>query len=168
MKKILIIGSPGAGKSTFAARLSEKTGLPLVHLDRLYWCGDWEHRSREEFDRLLQAELEKPQWIIDGNFNRTIPHRLQYCDRVFYLDLPVWVCLWGITKRVFQNYGRSRSDMGGNCPEYFDSHKPELYRSVFRFPKEHRENYRKMLSCANVEVTVFKNRRQVRQFLRKL
>ena len=78
MQRILIIGNAGSGKTTFAKQLSEKLNLPLIHLDRLYWCGNWEHLSRDEFDVILQAELEKPQWIIDGNFNRTIPHRLQY------------------------------------------------------------------------------------------
>ena len=80
MKRILIIGNAGAGKSTFAKALSQKLGLPLVHLDQLFWYGDWQTVERSEFDRQLQAELEKPQWIIDGNFSRTLPHRLQYCD----------------------------------------------------------------------------------------
>ena len=115
MKRILIIGSAGAGKTTFARKLSLKLNLPLVHLDKLYWRDNWQHLSKDEFDPLLQKELEKSEWIIDGNFNRTIPHRLKYCDTVFFFDFHAIYCLWGITKRVVQNYGKIRDDMGGTC-----------------------------------------------------
>ncbi len=167
MNKILIIGNAGAGKSTFARQLSATLNLPLVHLDKLFWTGNWEHTTRVEFDNLLQKELEKPQWIIDGNFNRTIPHRLKYCDTVFYLDFPTTTCLWGITQRVIKHYGKSRSDMGGNCPEYFDANKYSLYKHVLQFNKEHRRTYYDLLSSANVNVIIFKNRRQLREYLKK-
>ena len=130
MKRILIIGNAGSGKTTFAKALANKTQLPLVHLDKLYWRGTWEHTAREEFDAILQNELESNEWIIDGNFNRTIPHRLKYCDTVFYFDLPVITCLMGITTRILKNYGKTRNDMGGNCPEHFDKQKLSLYRNV--------------------------------------
>ena len=169
MKRILIIGNAGSGKTTFALELAEKTGLPLVHLDKLYWKGCWEHTAREEFDVVLQKELEKSEWIIDGNFNRTISHRLNYCDTVFYFDLPITTCLAGITKRTIMSYGRTRSDMGGDCPEYFDRQKLSLYRNVILFNKQHREEYKQLLdSTDGVEVIVFKSRRQVRKYLKSL
>ena len=169
MERILIIGNAGAGKSTFARLLADKTKLPLVHLDKLYWHGTWEHLDREAFDKLLQTELEKPRWIIDGNFNRTIPHRLQYCDTVFFFDLPTVTCLWGITKRVLTNYGKTRQDMGGNCEERFDKQKIELYSHVLTFNRQHRKAYYDLLSKAeNVNVIVFKNRRQVHAYLRTI
>ena len=168
MERVLIIGNAGAGKSTFARALAEKTGLPLIHLDRLFWHGNWEHISREEFDRLLQAELEKPRWIIDGNFNRTLPHRLSCCDQVFYFDLPTPVCLWGITKRVLENYGKTRSDMGGNCPERFDRQKPPLYQNVLTFNRQHRTDYYRLLRESGVRVMVFRSRRQAKQYLKSL
>lgn len=164
MQRILIIGNAGSGKSTFAKALAQKTGLPLVHLDQLYWNGRWEHVSREEFDYLLQKELEKPQWIIDGNFNRTLPHRLQYCDHVFFFDMPTWLCLWGATKRVFTNYGKTRQDMGGCCPERFDKNKLALYKNVLSFNRQHRKDYYRLLE--NCNVTVFRNRKQVNDFLK--
>lgn len=169
MERILIIGNAGAGKTTFGKQLAKKCNLPLLHLDKLYWCGQWEHLSRHEFDARLQAELEKNRWIIDGNFNRTLPHRLQYCDTVFYFDIPTITCLWGITKRVITHYGKSRDDMGGHCPEYFDAPKRDLYRHVLTFRTEHRKNYYTLLSQArSVNVVIFRSRRQANRFLRSL
>lgn len=166
MQRILIIGNAGSGKTTFARRLAKKLDLPLIHLDKLYWRGDWEHLSRDEFDRILQAELEKTQWIIDGNFNRTIPRRLQYCDTVFFFDLPTLTCLAGITKRILTNYGKSRADMGGNCVESFDAQKLSLYRNVMTFNKQHRKDYYDLLLKApHAQVIVFHNRREANKLL---
>lgn len=166
MQRILIIGNAGSGKTTFAKKLADKLHLPLVHLDKLFWHGEWEHLDREAFDILLQAELEKPCWIIDGNFNRTIPHRLNYCDTVIFFDLPTVMCLTGITKRIFSNYGRSRSDMGGNCIERFDAQKWSLYQHVLTFNQQHRKKYYALLSAReDIDVIVFKNRRQAQTFL---
>ena len=169
MQRILIIGNAGSGKTTFAKKLSEKMGISLVHLDRLFWTGNWEHKTREEFDLLLQEKLEKPRWIIDGNFNRTLAHRLQYCDTVFYFDVPTVSCLWGITKRIIKNYGKTRDDMSGNCPEYFDRQKWALYKNVLLFKKAHHETYIKMLNSAkDVRVITFKNRHQAKLYLKKM
>lgn len=167
MRRVLIIGNAGSGKSTFARKLAEKTDLPLVHLDKLYWHGNWEHLSREEFDAVLQPELEKEAWIIDGNFNRTIPHRLKYCDTVFFFDLPTVTCLWGITKRVLQSYGRTRSDMGGSCPERFDKQKPALYKAVLCFNKQHRKAYYDLLADKE-NVIIFKSRKQADKYIREV
>ena len=169
MNRILIIGNAGSGKSTFAGKLAQKTGLPLVHLDKIWWCGHWEHISREEFDKLLQEELDKSQWIIDGNFNRTLPHRLSYCDTVFFFDLPRFVCLWGVTQRIFQNRGKTRKDMGGDCPERFDKQKWSLYRNILTFNHQHRKDYYRLLAGADhANVVVFRSRRQAEKFLKGL
>ena len=169
MQRILLIGNAGAGKTTFAKQLALKLHLPLVHLDNLYWRGDWDQLSRDEFEVNLQSELEKPQWIIDGNYNRTIPYRLQYCAPVFYFDFPTITCLAGITKRTLTNLGKVRPDMGGNCIEHFDSHKITLYRNVLTFNRQHRKDYYELLNNADgVNVIIFRNRRQANAFFAKL
>ena len=167
MRRVLIIGNAGAGKTTFARKLAEKTGLPLVHLDKIFWCGNWEHLSREEFDAAMQTELEKECWIIDGNFNRTLIHRLQYCDTVFFFDLPTIVCFWGAIKRVILNYGKCRPDMGGNCPERFDWGKWDIYRSILQFNRKHRKNYYTLLA-GRENVVIFRKRKETARYLQNL
>lgn len=168
MKKILIIGNAGAGKTTFARKLSRKTNIPLIHLDKLFWCGKWEHVSRDEFDVMLGEVLLGEEWIIDGNFNRTLPKRLEYCDAVFYFDFSAVACLWGATERVLANYGKTRDDMGGECPEYFDKNKIELYQNILKFNKNHRAAYYEMLEKSNAQVVVFKNRKDVRRYIESI
>ena len=87
-KRIIIIGNGGAGKSTLARALGDRLGLPVVHLDKLWWLPDWVTRSRAEFDALLAAELEKPEWIIEGNYLRTLALRLSFADLCVFLDYP--------------------------------------------------------------------------------
>ena len=168
MERILIIGCSGSGKSTLARALKDKLGLPVVHLDRLWWTGEWENVSREEFDARLEQVLEGENWIIDGNFSRTLPRRLECCDTVIWLDLPVLVCLWGVTKRVLQNHGKSRPDMGGDCPERFDSRKVELYKAIWAFKKRNKATIEELLSKTPARVYRLKTRRQVKRFLEQI
>ena len=99
MQKVLVIGCSGAGKSTFARRLQSLTGLPLYYLDRLWHRPDRTNVTREAFDAALAGLLTRPAWIIDGNYSRTLPGRLEACDTVFLLDYPLDVCLAGVEDR---------------------------------------------------------------------
>ncbi len=169
MNKIIVIGNAGSGKTTFSKALAKKLNLPLMHLDKIFWCGKWHHISKENFDKILEEELKKDFWIIDGNYNRTIPRRLKECDTVFYFDLPVISCLWNSTKRVIKNYGKTRDDMGGYCPERFDKHKLELYLSILKFNKQNRQRYYEMLSEEkDKKIIIFKNKNDIRKFLKTL
>ncbi len=106
-RKIIVLGSPGAGKSTFARKLRDMTGLPLHYLDLLNHKADRTTVSREEFDAGLETILRTEAWIIDGNYQRTIERRLQACDTVFLLDYPTSLCLSGAEERV----GTKREEM---------------------------------------------------------
>ena len=167
MERIIIIGCGGSGKSTLARQLGEKLNLPVIHLDQIWWApGNWQHLEREEFDRRLMQELEKPRWIMDGNYNRTMPRRLERCDAVIYLDFSRLACLLGVAKRILTTCGTVRPDMGEGCPERIDL---EFLKWVWNFNKNKRESYYKLLNEAeNVETIVLKNRRAVKKFLKSL
>ena len=107
MKKIIVIGCPGSGKSTFARALHNKIGIPLYHLDMMYWNADKTTVKKSVFLERLSAVLKKDEWIIDGNYRATMEMRMASCDTVIFLDYSVDVCLDGIQKRR----GTSRSDM---------------------------------------------------------
>ena len=107
MKKVMVIGCPGAGKSTFARKLQELTGLPLYYLDMIWHKPDRTNISREEFDRRIREIVSQDAWIIDGNYNRTLELRMRECDTVFFLDYPLEVCLEGATSRI----GKERVDI---------------------------------------------------------
>lgn len=107
MEKIIVIGCPGAGKSTLARALRDRTGLPLYYLDLLWHKPDRTNVSREEFDEGLGEILKRDRWIIDGNYLRTLEPRLKVCDAVFLLDYPLKVCLDGAVSRI----GKPREDM---------------------------------------------------------
>ena len=107
MKRVIVIGCPGAGKSTFSRKLSAKTGLPLYYLDMIQHRPDRTVVGRDEFDKQLENILSQDKWIIDGNYARTLPVRLNHCDTVFFFDIPLEVCLDGIKSRL----GKERVDM---------------------------------------------------------
>ena len=166
MERILIIGCPGAGKTTLALALKEKLGLPLVHLDQLWWKGNWENVTREEFDSRLAMALNMDRWIIDGNYSRTIEMRLQRCDTIIYLDFDRWQCLWGMFQRVICNYGKHRPDMGGNCRERFDW---EFVKWIWNFNDQNRvRNYTWIAQAKHAKAIVLKNRKEVKRFLETL
>ena len=162
MKRALVIGGNGSGKSTFSIALAEKTGIPVIHLDKLYWRDNWTSVSRDEFDVLLSEELNKDCWIIDGNYTRTLTERLKYCDTVFYFDFSTIKCLLGVTSRVIKSYGKTRPDMADNCPERFSL---DFYKGILSFNKRNRKRTAAALDASDAEVIVFKNRRQAWKYL---
>ena len=107
MRKIIVIGCPGSGKSTFSRELSNKTGIPLYHLDMMYWNADRTTVERSVFLECLSDVLGKDSWIIDGNYASTMELRLAACDTAVFLDYPTEVCLDGIEKRR----GKPRDDI---------------------------------------------------------
>ena len=107
MKKIIVVGCPGSGKSTFSKKLHRLTSIPLFHLDMMYWKKDQTTVEKEEFLRLLSKVLQMDSWILDGNYASTMEQRLAACDTAIFLDYPAEVCLEGVRSRR----GQARSDI---------------------------------------------------------
>ena len=126
MKKAIIIGCPGSGKTTFAEKLGAITKLPVHHLDAIWHKPDGSHIPREDFDEHLSEIFAAPEWIIDGNYSRTMEMRLQQCDSVFLFDLPTALCLQGAAERL----GKPRRDL----PWTETSLSPALRQSIEKFP----------------------------------
>lgn len=162
MKKVLVIGSPGAGKSTFARKLRDKTGLSLYYLDMLWHKPDRTTVSKEEFDSQLEKLLQQDQWILDGNFQRTLEIRLKVCDTVFLLDFPLEVCLSGVENRI----GRVREDMPW-VEEEFD---PEFKQWIEDFPQTHLPQIYELLNQYRnrKNIVIFKSRREAEIYLNML
>ena len=163
MDRILIVGCPGSGKSTFAKELHRITGIPLIHLDMLFWNKDGTTVEKSVFYERLTEALEEERWIIDGNYSRTIPMRLPKCDTIIYLDFNRWECLLGMFQRVTRWYGKQRPDMGGECRERFD---PEFVRWIWNFNEQNRvRNYTWLAQAKHAKSIVLRNRREVKAFL---
>lgn len=120
MKRILIIGSGGSGKSTLARQLGEKTGIEVIHLDKLHWRRDWVEPDKTEWGETVRQILKGESWIIDGNYSGTLKMRMAAADTVIFLDLPRAVCIWRILKRVARYRNTNRPDMAEGCNEKFD------------------------------------------------
>lgn len=166
MKRVLIIGSNGAGKSTFSYALAEKTNLPLVHLDQLYWRNNWEITPKEEFLSLVSAEAQKPCWIIEGNNIRSLEERLQFADTVFWFEFPPALCVWNVLKRTFKYHGQVRPDMPDECVSKLNV---GFLKDVWRFNKKNHARIREKLAVSkDILVVRFTNYKQVRAFLESL
>ena len=164
-KRILLLGCGGAGKSTLARQLGAALGLPVVHLDSLYWRPGWVPMEQEAWRSTVEGEIARDTWIIDGNFAGTLELRLLRAQAAVYLDYPRAVCLAGVLKRVWTARGRVRPDMGAGCPERLDL---DFLRWVWDFPRRDGVRVRALLA-AHPEVTcvTLKSRRETRTFLRR-
>lgn len=165
MRRVLVLGCPGAGKSTLARSLGEALSLPVVHLDKLWWKSGWVNRTEGEFDALLDAVLLGEEWVIDGNYLRTLPRRLERCDAVVLLDYPRRGCLLRALRRILTWRGRTRPDMAADCPERLDG---EFVRWIWEFHRTQRPQVLELLDGWTGELRVFRSPRACADFLAKL
>ena len=158
MKKVIVIGCPGSGKSTVSRALHNKTGIPLYHLDMMYWNADKTTVEKSIFLERLSAVLEKNEWIIDGNYGSTMELRMAACDTVIFLDYPLDVCLDGIRERR----GKPRSDMpwieteeDAEFIEFIKNYEEQQKPKVLELLKKHSDK----------NIIIFKSREQADAFL---
>ncbi len=160
MKKVIVIGCPGAGKTTFAEKLAKKTGLPLYYLDAIWHKSDRTHIPREEFDARLGDILDTEKWIIDGDYSRTLERRMRHCDTVFLFDFPKEVCLQGVISRL----GVQRSDM----PWVDTELDPLLLDQVERFADEKLPTvYSLFEKYGDKQIIIFKSRTEADEYIKK-
>lgn len=159
MKKVIVIGCPGAGKTTLAEKLRDKTGLPLYYLDAIWHRFDRTHISREDFDERIKEIFAEDEWIIDGNYSRTIEMRLEACDTVFLFDLPTEVCLQGAIDRI----GKERYDVPWVDRELDTKFREEIERfannklpEIYNLLEKHGQNK---------NIVVFKTREEADKFI---
>ena len=158
MKKIIVIGCPGSGKSTVSRALHNKTGIPLYHLDMMYWNADKTTVEKSIFLERLSAVLEKNEWIIDGNYGSTMELRMAACDTVIFLDYPLDVCLDGIRERR----GKPRSDM----PWIETEEDAEFIEFIKNYNEQQKPKVLELLEkYRDKNIIIFKSREQADAFL---
>jgi adenylate kinase family enzyme len=137
MRRVLVMGSSGSGKSTFARRLSQITGIPMVSIDAIYWQPGWRPSDPSAFETSMTRAANQPSWIMDGNYVAAGAGVLRRAraDTVFWFDLPRRVCMYGIMLRIAGSYGRVRPEMADGCPERFDA---EFIRYVWTYRAQQR------------------------------
>ena len=159
MKKVIVIGCPGGGKSTFSKALHRVTEIPLYHLDQMYWNEDRTTVEKEVFLDRLSCVMQQERWILDGNYASTMEMRMQACDTVIFLDYPTEVCLQGVQERR----GKRRSDI----PWVDNGEKDEEFlRFIQNYRLESRPRVMELRNrYANKEWHVFSTRSQAEEFL---
>jgi adenylate kinase family enzyme len=164
-RKILIIGCAGSGKTTLAKRLTKLTGLPIIHLDNYYWNENWGKKSDEEWGEIVKDLSKQPKWIMDGNYTKTIPIRIQHATAIIYLDVPRWKCLLRVFIRRFRLFhNRKRNDLPTHCNERLNL---EFYRWVWNYSKRSRNQALDLLSSSNKIIFHLKTNREVQHFIEK-
>ncbi len=169
MKRVLVMGCSGSGKSTFARALAERLALPFVSLDALFWKPGWVESDPETFGRRVEAIAQTDSWVMDGNYTRhgAGALRRERADAVFLFDLPRRVCLYGVARRFVLGYGKVRPEMADGCPERIDL--PFLLY-VWRFRRDQRPKLMDYLSGLRPDQTLtpFHSRAQARAVLQTL
>ena len=164
MRKVLVIGSGGAGKTTLAKRLGARLNIELIHLDSIYWNPGWVETPKAEWLKMVEELIKREAWIMDGNYSGTLDLRIRACDTVIFLDVSRLVCLWRVGKRLLLNWNRNRSDMANECRERFNL---EFMLWIWGYPTRTRPKVLAMLSenSQSKKLVVLRSQRAVEEFL---
>lgn len=167
MRRIVIIGPLGAGKSTLALKLGALLGITVHHLDSLYWGDSWTPTPPAEWQALLDRLVADESWIIDGNFTGSLPQRLAAADTVVFLDTPPLTSTIRATKRRLLHRWRRAPGMAGGSRPMFNA---QLFRWIWDFPGQHRPRLLAQLRQPSYvdKTVILRSRRDVRRFLRSV
>ena len=126
MRRVVILGCAGAGKTTLARTIGERLVLPVVHLDTLFTLSGWERRDLESFRAKLAAAIAGNTWVIEGHpdrfpdFAATLELSVPRADLVLYVHQPRWLSLWRVIRRWLIDRGQTRPDLAEGCTEQLD------------------------------------------------
>ena len=165
MKRVIVIGCGGAGKSTFSRNLSDKLDIPVYHLDKLFWNRGWISTPQDEFDNKIQELANRDKWIIDGNYIRTFDMRAERADTIIFINMPTYVCFYSVIKRRVMYKDKSRPDMAEGCPEGIDF---EFFKWVLTYNKKIRPRILEKLKKYNDKTVIILNsEKEVKDFIEK-
>jgi len=168
MQKIIVIGCPGAGKTTFSKQLAKKLGLPLYHLDYFYYDNrfDYPHNTSAWRQRITEL-VHKEQWIIDGNYKSTFDIRFPQAEAIIYLDYPLRITLSRALKRRVVLHGKVRDDMPSSWKEQFSL---QFLRFILSYNRVERPKLYKLLQAEQRHRTVIilRSPRQTERYLAAL
>lgn len=158
-----MIGSGGAGKSTFARRLGNILNIEVIHLDSLYWRVGWVETPKQEWKKTVEHLITRGSWIMDGNYSGTLDLRVEACDTVIFLDIARMICIWRVIKRAVEYRNKRRPDMAEGCPERFDlkfilwiwNYKRRTKPKIVRVLKENRQDKKIIWLRSDAEVEGF-------------
>jgi len=165
MERVLIIGSPGSGKSTLSHEVARRTGLPLHHLDRLYWKSGWVETEPAQWRETVERLVAEPRWIIDGNYSSSLAPRLARADTVIDLDLPAWQCVLGVLRRLVGAQARERPDMAVGCRERLNKEFIEFIVYTATFPRRVRPRIRQRMCGFTGRYICLRSRADAARFL---
>ncbi|MCL2350910.1 MAG: AAA family ATPase [Firmicutes bacterium] len=161
-ERIMILGSAGSGKSTLAAKLGGILGIPVIHLDRLFWNPGWVETPKDEMDRRVIEAASGERWIIDGNYSRTMDFRMERADSIIFIDFGRFFCLCRVFKRRVKNRGKTRYDLGEGCPEKIDW---EFFKWVWNYPSRSRKDTLEKIYGSGKAVYRLRTRKDVKNLI---
>lgn len=164
MKRILVIGSAGSGKSTLSQKLGSILHLPIIHLDNHYWKPNWVPTPNEEWDQTVEEFTMRDEWIMDGNYSRTLDTRLKRADLIIFLDMPMLLCMYRVIKRRIKYHKKMRPDLNEACPEKLDW---EFLKWVWTYKKRSRVRVLNKLDQVknDKQIIILRNRKEVNELI---
>jgi hypothetical protein len=167
MRRIMIVGSPGAGKTTLALALGRRLGVPVYHLDAMYWLSRGRQRPPEQFEAELERILSGPDHIVEGSYEGSYPARLSACDTLVWLDLPLWLRLFRVWCRYRRARRKGRPDVPAGPRKPMTGGSTSIFLHVLQDHGAMRVEQVQLLASAPATVRVFhlQTPRAVRAFL---
>ena len=163
MRKVLVIGPGGAGKSTLATELGELLNIEVLHLDKFYWQPGWIETPKDEWLETVEELVRRDSWVMDGNYSGTLDVRYKACDTIIFMDMPRTICLWRVLKRAIRYRQNRRPDMAEGCPERLTF---EFILWIWNYPRRTRPKIVRMLeSHSEKKIVWLRSQSDVERFL---